>query len=108
MWKDFFYFTRAERQGILILAVLCILVFVAGWLIPVKENTAKNDTEKFKKEYAGFMSSIREKEQDAITGYRGLICKTYDNNIIDIIKRIIMDEKVHKEIFEDILNNYSK
>ena len=63
MWKDFFYFTRAERQGILILAVLCILVFVAGWLIPVKENTAKNDTEKFKKEYAGFMSSIREKEQ---------------------------------------------
>ena len=63
MWKDFFYFTRAERQGILILAVLCILVFVAGWLIPVKENTAKNDTEKFKKEYAGFMSSIREKEK---------------------------------------------
>ena len=63
MWKDFFYFTRAERQCILILAVLCILVFVAGWLIPVKENTAKNDTEKFKKEYAGFMSSIREKEQ---------------------------------------------
>ena len=63
MWKDFFYFTRAERQGILILAVLCILVFVAGWLIPVKENTATNDTEKMKKEYAGFMSSIREKEQ---------------------------------------------
>lgn len=47
-------------------------------------------------------------EQDAIAGDRGLICKTYDNNIIDIIKRIIMDEKVHKEIFEEILNNYSK
>ena len=47
-------------------------------------------------------------EQDAIAGYRGLICKTYDNNIIDIIKRIIMDEKVHKEIFEYILNNYNK
>ena len=71
MWKDFFYFTRAERQGILILAVLCILVFVAGWLIPVKENTAKNDTEKFKKEYAEFMSSIREKEQKIYSQNKG-------------------------------------
>lgn len=67
MWKDFFYFTRAERQGILILAVLCILVFVGGWLIPDKENTATNDTEKFKKEYAEFMASIREKERKVYT-----------------------------------------
>lgn len=57
MWKNFFYFTRTERQGILILAVLCILVFIGGWLIPDKENTATNDTEKFKKEYAEFMAS---------------------------------------------------
>lgn len=67
MWKNFFYFTRTERQGILILAVLCILVFVGGWLIPDKENTATNDTEKFKKEYAEFMASIREKERKVYT-----------------------------------------
>ena len=66
MWKDFFYFTRTERQGILILAVLCILVFIGGWLIPDKENTATNDTEKFKKEYAEFMTSIQEKKLDAM------------------------------------------
>lgn len=42
-------------------------------------------------------------EQDAITQYRNLICKTNDNNIIENIKRIIVDEKVHKEIFEDLL-----
>lgn len=42
-------------------------------------------------------------EQDAITQYRNLICKTYDANIIDNIKRIIIDEKVHKEIFEELL-----
>ena len=44
-------------------------------------------------------------EQDAITQYRNLICKTYDTNIIDNIKRIIIDEKVHKEIFEELLKN---
>ena len=91
MWKDFFYFTRAERQGILILAVLCILVFVAGWLIPVKENTAKNDTEKFKKEYAGFMSSIREKEQKIYSHNnrfqppRTVRLTTFDPNITDSV-----------------------
>lgn len=66
MWKDFFYFTRTERQGILILVVLCILVFVAGWMIPDKANTATNDTEKMKKEYAEFIASIRENEQKHI------------------------------------------
>lgn len=91
MWKDFFYFTRAERQGILILAVLCILVFVAGWLIPLKENTAKNDTEKFKKEYAGFMSSIREKEQKIYSHNnrfqppRTVRLTTFDPNITDSV-----------------------
>ena len=91
MWKDFFYFTRAERQGILILAVLCILVFVAGWLIPVKENTTKNDTEKFKKEYAGFMSSIREKEQKIYSHNnrfqppRTVRLTTFDPNITDSV-----------------------
>ena len=83
MWKDFFYFTRAERQG--------ILVFVAGWLIPVKENTAKNDTEKFKKEYAGFMSSIREKEQKIYSHNnrfqppRTVRLTTFDPNITDSV-----------------------
>ena len=91
MWKDFFYFTRAERQGILILAVLCILVFVAGWLIPVKENTAKNDTEKMKKEYAGFMSSISEKEQKIYSHNnrfqppRTVRLTTFDPNITDSV-----------------------
>ena len=91
MWKDFFYFTRAERQGILILAVLCILVFVAGWLIPDKANTATNDTEKFKKEYAGFMSSIREKEQKIYSHNnrfqppRTVRLTTFDPNITDSV-----------------------
>lgn len=91
MWKDFFYFTRAERQGILILAVLCILVFVVGWLIPVKENTATNDTEKMKKEYAEFIASIRENEQKAYTHdrnfqpWRTVSLTTFDPNTTDSV-----------------------
>lgn len=63
MWKDFFYFTRAERQGIILLVALIALVFAACWLIPERENCVTNDTEQFKKEYAAFVASIREKEQ---------------------------------------------
>ena len=89
MWKDFFYFTRTERQGILILAVLCILVFIGGWLIPDKENTATNDTEKFKKEYAEFMASIQEKKERGYTHNshfrrrREIVLTPFDPNTID-------------------------
>ena len=89
MWKNFFYFTRTERQGILILAVLCILVFIGGWLIPDKENTATNDTEKFKKEYAEFMASIQEKKERGYTHNshfrhrREIVLAPFDPNTID-------------------------
>ena len=91
MWKDFFYFTRTERQGILILVVLCILVFVAGWMIPDKANTATNDTEKMKKEYAEFIASIRENEQKAYTHDRNfqprrtVSLTTFDPNTTDSV-----------------------
>lgn len=67
MWKDFFYFTRAERQGILILAVLCILVFVAGWLIPVKENTAKTIRKSLKGICRFYVLHPRKRTKDIFT-----------------------------------------
>ncbi len=33
MWKDFFYFTKTERQGIIVLVVLIIGVFSIGMFI---------------------------------------------------------------------------
>lgn len=90
MWKDFFYFTRAERQGILILAVLCILVFVAGWLIPVKENTAKNDTEKMKRNMPVYVLHPRKEQKiyshnNRFQPPRTVRLTTFDPNITDSV-----------------------
>lgn len=64
MWKDFFYFSRTERQGIIILAVLIILVGTASWFIPPREVAKIEDNQKFEKEYAIFMASLKEREQE--------------------------------------------
>ena len=63
MWKDFFYFSRTERQGIIILAVLIILVGTASWFIPPREVAKIEDNQKFEEEYAIFMASLKEREQ---------------------------------------------
>ena len=45
MWKDFFYFSRTERQGIVFLAVFIVLVYIASWFIPVREMPPFGDNE---------------------------------------------------------------
>lgn len=91
MWKDFFYFTRAERQGIILLVALIALVFAACWLIPDRENSVTNDTDQFKKEYASFVASIREKEQSRKNNYanrygqREVILTSFDPNTADSV-----------------------
>ena len=42
MWKDFFYFSRRERQGIIILIVLIAGVFLGKFLFTSKEPTPAN------------------------------------------------------------------
>ena len=63
MWKDFFYFTKTERQGIIVLVVLIIGVFSIPRLVQLfstpQEVTPEED-EKFKLEYDEFISSIKE------------------------------------------------
>lgn len=91
MWQEFFYFTRAERQGIILLVALIALVFAACWLIPDRESEATNDTEKFKKEYADFIASIREKKQSRKSYYadryrqREVILAPFDPNTADSV-----------------------
>lgn len=63
MWKDFFYFTRTERQGIIVLVVLIIGLFAApqvSLLFKDAEDTAPAEKEKFEQEYHLFISSIEE------------------------------------------------
>lgn len=64
MWKDFFYFSRTERQGIIALVVLIIGVFCASKLLSTPSK-AEEDPEKeaaFEKEYNDFITSLQEVE----------------------------------------------
>ena len=70
MWKDFFYFSRTERQGIVILAVLIVLVYIASWFIPEREMPPIGDNEQFEKEYAEFMASIKEQKQSSLSKHQ--------------------------------------
>lgn len=92
MWKDFFYFSRTERQGIIILAVLIILVGTASWFIPPKEVAKIEDNQKFEEEYAIFMASLKEREQEKEVSSkkyqhekREVILASFDPNTADSI-----------------------
>lgn len=39
-FKEFLYFSRGERRGILVLITGIILVFLSGYIIYTKERTA--------------------------------------------------------------------
>lgn len=65
MWKDFFYFTKTERQGIIVLVVLILGVSSAPRLLHVFSSPEATDPaaqEKFEKEYQEFTSSLKEIE----------------------------------------------
>ncbi|MDP4240095.1 MAG: hypothetical protein Q8904_11560, partial [Bacteroidota bacterium] len=56
MWKDFFYFSKSQRIGILVLMGLILLALAANytlpWFFPVKEQNGTmflSEVEKFKK-----------------------------------------------------------
>ena len=63
MWKDFFYYSKTERQGIIVLVVL-ILVACIAYISTCRsrqdEETDPDDKEVFDKEYNEFISSLQE------------------------------------------------
>ena len=69
MWKDFFYFSRAEKQGIIVLVVLIAIVVLAGVGLSIY-NKQKDSVypDNFEEEYSNFMASL--KEQDSIKAQR--------------------------------------
>lgn len=65
MWKDFFYFTKTERQGIIVLVVLILGVSFTPRLLQMfssPDEAAPAAQEKFEKEYQEFTSSLKEIE----------------------------------------------
>lgn len=64
MWKDFFYFTKTERQGIIVLVVLILGVCATSKLLSsafTEEDIDENDN--FEKEYNEFITSLQEVKQ---------------------------------------------
>ena len=77
MWKDFLYYTKTERQGIIVLVVLILGVYAAPKLFSFfthAEDTDCRENEKFDKEYNDFISSLRETQPHQ--SYRVFICRT--------------------------------
>lgn len=73
MWnplKEFLYFSRTERRGLLCLTVLILLVFLCGEVYLFCRKRGETDKETSAKqaealaEYEHFIASVREKEQE--------------------------------------------
>lgn len=91
MWKGFFYFTQAQRWGIIVLVILIVSVFTACWFVPPRQDNVRTDTEAFQKEYDAFVASISEQKQERRAGYaehnrhREVILAPFDPNTADSI-----------------------
>lgn len=62
-WKNFFYFTQTERQGVLVLAVLIVIVCSVSALSRHFKNDDEPDSidkERLEEEYTRFLSSLQE------------------------------------------------
>ncbi len=63
MWKEFLYFTKAERQGIIVLVVLILAVLAIPKLSTLFSTSQETDgaaQKKFEKEYREFIASLEE------------------------------------------------
>lgn len=91
MWKDFFYFTRAQRQGVIVLAILIVAVLTSGWLVPPWEETAGNDRERFQQEYDAYVASVSKQKQESTVNdarrnrNREVILTPFDPNTADSV-----------------------
>ena len=69
MWKDFFYFSKTERQGIIVLVVLILGTCIISKVLSThraKEEMPLNDNTAFEKEYSDFIASIEEAKPNRI------------------------------------------
>lgn len=70
-FKDFLYFSRGERRGILVLIIGIILIFLSGHIYSFLQNNRQLSDEEIReqagalKEYDNFINSIREQEKKA-------------------------------------------
>lgn len=72
-FKDFFYFNRSQRTGMLVLVILIVLSILSFWLMPYFFKSEKENEEedtKFLTEASRFKSSLVEKEKRRALEYQ--------------------------------------
>ena len=58
MWKDYFYFSKSQRIGIIVLLILIVLVIIADYTLPIFFPTTNKDASSFFKEVEAFKKSL--------------------------------------------------
>ena len=58
MWKDFFYFSRGQRTGIIVLVVLIVLALIVNYTLPFFFPVTEKDGTAFLKEAESFKKSL--------------------------------------------------
>lgn len=91
------------------LEILGKLIYALG-LTPLFASVEDNHTKWFSGEYVNYEKNWSQtlmdnifQEKMAIKNYEKIIAKTSDENVQYILKRIILDERVHIEIFTKLL-----
>lgn len=91
------------------LEILGRLIYALG-LTPLFASVVDDKTKWFSGEYVNYEKNWKQtlldniyQEEAAIRNYEKIILKTHDENVKHILKRIILDERVHLEIFTKLL-----
>lgn len=58
MWKDFFYFSRGQRAGIIVLILLIVLALAANYILPYYFPSTEKTDVKFNTEVLAFKKSL--------------------------------------------------
>jgi len=58
MWKDFFYFSRGQRVGIIVLILLIVLALAANYILPYYFPVTERTDAKFSAEVLAFKKSL--------------------------------------------------
>ena len=58
MWKDFFYFSKGQRFGIILLLVLIVVVVALNHFFPFSETSELPVDEEFRTEVTEFKSGL--------------------------------------------------
>ena len=100
-----------EMRHLRILGILIEKLGLVPYYVTYNNNNAipwNSDYVNFTTDYRSMLVSNIDSEIEAIKYYNKIINETHDENIIQIFKRIIMDEERHVHIFKELLKQYDE